>query len=335
MSPDLAVALCVLAAIFVAVTGFFLVRRYVRRISRALGIGLDFPPPRINLAPASLEDLPHRAEAEELTRQLEALGFTEAEVHLLVELPQVYVLGLTHAEEPLLAALVDHPQAGVVLDLVAEGADGSVLTATNGPSTGPLVDPPFKRTLRQEGATPRALLDTLRQALASHPAEAVDTGPFASAFPRIWAREMDWRCARGGPSEDELQAFARQEGGELDVGQLSHARNQLLLSANAGLRTILHDAAEQAWPDALPDEDDVFGIVHDALTQDEMLGLVFAWLGAAPDADLPHEAGRSPRGHFAAIVDSLGDDARVRLLGQLEEPVSADVWVREPVEVSV
>lgn len=327
MSPDLAVAACVVAAVVFAGLGCWLVLRFLKKLAMALAYAAAFPPVRIHLTDATPEEAEDPEALEAAAAALEALGYTREGLWTVDELDGVVVLGLRHPGEHLLAAVMEHPAVGLVVDVVAEGPEGQSLTVTTTEEGALLRSPPFKTSVHLAAAEPEALHARALQELRSLPWSATATPPFAEAFEAAWARELDWQCARGGPTREEILAHAAKVEGPLDEAQVEKAFQALRRAALEGLDDILrHEVARR--PDFVPEDLDEVDtedllFVHEVFTHEELQERLGAWVGDEL-APLPEGPGR--RESFGRAMAQVPLDLRLRHVGSLEEPVPAAVW---------
>lgn len=168
------------------------------------------PPMHIQLVP--VDDRAKGRFAETHRRELENLGFTPIGVYDVREMPGVTLVAFTNAFKAVCAVVYRHPIGGVFADMVSMTEDDRGLTVTNAPLGGNLDQPPGRAKVFQGAATLRQLCDRL---LADRPQGAyrrIDASNFVRVFQDEYAREMEWRHKRGGPTEDEVRREAHAMG---------------------------------------------------------------------------------------------------------------------------
>ena len=128
-----------------------------------------------------------------------------------------------------------HPVVGPLVDLLALGPDGEVITVSSSTEGTGLDAPPFKTSVHRPGAEPAELLTTMQAELAQRGWEVVEPGAFSIAYARLWAREMDWRYARGGATLEELRLVAEARGVSPDPHTLERAQRIMQAQASQAL----------------------------------------------------------------------------------------------------
>lgn len=328
MTPELAVAACVLAAVLFAGLGACLVLRFLKKLAVAMAYAAAFPPVRVALTEATLDEAEDPEALEAAAEALQALGYTRTGLWVVDELDGVVILGLVHPEEHLLAAVMEHPAVGLIVDVVAQGSEGQVLTVTTTEEGALLRSPPFKTSVHVRDAEPAALharaKDELRR-LGWRPAPPGEG--FVAAFEAGWAREIAWQCARGGPTREEIAAHAARMESSLDEAQLEKAWRALHEAALDGLEDLLRlevEALAERMPDHLDDVDpDDLIFVHEVYTREELQERLGFWVG---DETTVLPPGDSNRHVFGQVMARVPLDMRLRHVGSLEEPVPTEVW---------
>jgi len=212
--------------LLVSVVAIVLVMRALRRATA--GSSRNGSPKRIHLrrADGALKD---PAGMEGLARPLLDRGFTDAGTWVIEPLG-LAVRFLNGPEEGLYAAVYDrHPKAGMWVDLVTLHEDGSSITVNNLARASALDERPGHRKMRLGGARSDEVLDRMRQERARErkaPLRLSDAD-LPLRFERAYADEMDWRDARGGPTDAEIRRIAAASGKTLTDEQVRAAKEIL------------------------------------------------------------------------------------------------------------
>ena len=310
-------------------------------------------PPRIHVVPAAeADDPPQFSDPEKeaaYVRPLLAAGFTDLGHYVIEEMPTVAMHGLMNVEQATYALVFEMPgvEVGVVLDLVCGYPDGSSMTYSTAPETG-LERPPGKPIVRETGSTDVAGL--YARYLRERP-----PGPFlpvsADDFPRkiekAHAEEQDWRNSRGGASEKEIRRIAARMGGEgMDDFTIQLARHVEATRAASATADAIKERfyASAGWSaERQEEEGDGLLVVHETTPLDEV---VATYLEAAePDIDGDawdkwHEGEEAsarrlvvdlpPRRAFEMLNARLPTDKQFKKLGEVADPVAADVYRPPP-----
>ncbi len=121
-------------------------------------------------------------------RPLLARGFQDAGTHRVREMPAILRL-LVHPGDALSAAIVEHDQAGLRLDLVSRYRNGTSVTFTTSESSG-LDSRPGHSVVTAPGASPLALLARARSERPAGPLRPVATETAAGDFEQGYAESM-------------------------------------------------------------------------------------------------------------------------------------------------
>ena len=306
-------------------------------------------PPRINVVRAGEVGMPAQfADAQKesaYVRALLAQGFTDLGYYLIQEMPNVIMHGLMNVEQATYALVFEMPgvDVGVVLDLVCGYPDGTSMTYSTSPETG-LERPPGKPIVREPGSPDAAGL--YARYLRERP-----PGPFlpvsADDFPRriekAHAEEQDWRNSRGGVSEKEIRRIAARLGGEgMDDFTIQLARHVEATRAASATADAVKERfyASAGWSaERQEEEGDALHVVHETTPLDEVVAtyLEAADPGTEGDewdkwregedasarrlvVDLP------PRRAFEMLNARLPVEKQFKRLGEVSEPVAADVY---------
>lgn len=166
-------------------------------------------PDAIRLVPDAVEAWRNDPNWSRTLGELEALGYAHAGAFTVAELPGVVVQLLVHPAECVLATCYEHPVAGRWTALVAEYADGTCTSATNGRAP----EEPHRagcEAVHAPGADAAAMHARL---VAARPRESRVPVTGADAVPRFeqrWAAEVAWRKSRSRSVREARPAESRQ-----------------------------------------------------------------------------------------------------------------------------
>lgn len=179
------------------------------------------PPFRINLVAVDGGRWRQSAEVETVSRTIENSGFKPLADYAIPEMRDMVVRGFCDRKRAAYAIIYEHPQVGLVVDLVRIHKDVTA-TVTTAPDDG--LDHP-QNSLRTEVALPASALDkagvlaTWTQMLTELDSLSAGRTPipalaktFVAAFTSSYAAEMDWRIRRGGVSAEEIRRVATTGG---------------------------------------------------------------------------------------------------------------------------
>ncbi len=276
-----------------------------------------------------------------LLQPLWKLGFEDAGFYEIAEMPGVKVRALARPSETLWAVVYEHPQAGVWMDYVTryiektpDGDDiiGS-LTTSNAPQGEELEHQPNHDKIYVSALGAEALyqrhLAMRRSDVEWHP---VVPQNFQTEFEQAYAREMDWRYARGGVSEDELRAIAAKSGVEMTDDNIKMLRDANEAQAAVALTDAVRERfLEQTSMPAAEWERlrDRLLIVHDRLSAEQVYAEFDTW---AFDKDKDDETNThypnnlTPRQGFEYLNSTLPVPRRFERLAEVDEPVPAHIW---------
>jgi hypothetical protein len=168
------------------------------------------PPFRIGLTPFSAINWDDPEEIEEFAVPLREAQFTDVGTFLVVP-GSLRLAAFCLPRESAYAVIYEHPQAGRWMDLVSYYEDGGSVTYTTSPDS--LLDRPVTKPIRHlEGFGATELVRTFLRERPRKPLSAVSPQQFRDLFERAYAEDMDWRIARGGPTEEELRRSAERKG---------------------------------------------------------------------------------------------------------------------------
>jgi hypothetical protein len=162
------------------------------------------------LAPVAAVEWDAPAKVEEFVRVLRESQFVDAGTFIVVP-SDLRLTAFCLPQEAAYAIICEHPQAGLWMELVSYYEDGSSVTFSTLRDT--LLDRPEHKLIRFfEGFGAEELLRTFLRERPRKPLVRILPQPFSEHFERAYAEGMDWRIARGGPTEDEVRRIAERNG---------------------------------------------------------------------------------------------------------------------------
>lgn len=181
----------------------------LKRFSMTFGSLLK-PPLTIQLVP--VVDRAKGRFADSHRRELESLGFSPIGLYEVREMKGVMLSAFANSTQAMCAVVYRHPMAGVFADVCILKEDDTSLTVTSAPAGGNLDQPPGHRKVFMPKASLRQLCDCAMRERAGGPYQRLDSSNFVRIFERAYAREMQWRKDRGGPTEAEVRREAHAMG---------------------------------------------------------------------------------------------------------------------------
>lgn len=324
---------------------YLVIRWKLRKVFSGLGEAFkgmaaamqSLPPAEIKLKPAPTIDWHHPAEVAAVTDALESVGFIAAGTYTIDGDEKMRLRGFAQPHEGAWAVIYDHPdKPGPILDVVSEYADGTMTTHSNGDETG-LDRPPGKPIVRYPGADAR---EVHRRHLAERPEgdlKPVDAAGFATSVERAYAEEMAWRAERGGLTAAEVRAQARISGQEVDDATVEQVRMMYLGKLNEGLDERLRKAFLRTsgvtaveWEEM----EDRTVFIHNRMGDSDVEQVFRRAVGWSEDGAVGEQVARlkrtvetdRPRVAFAAMNEELAFERRFTKVGEVYEPVAADVY---------
>lgn len=324
--------LCAVSFVGLIVGGIllrFVLKKFAVGLSKALG-GLAGPTPRrIRLRSEERFEWKDRAGIDKATRAFQQLGFNTAGTYVIDELGGIKLRAFCHVDEAIYGILYEHEKLGVWCDLVTRiNADQRWHRITCSNSTSPslgVLDPmPDRQLIKAPGAEVPAMLERLRPERPSGQRWSVSSKEFPKVFEEAYADEMDWRNARGGPTEDEVRRVAAAGGKDVTPEILEKTREQLTSRALNQLDETLRDeyvkANHLSFDQALK-----LVFIHDKLRPSDLLERLPNNRGKTETESAPVIT-TSPRQTFAELNAMRPPESQFRLLGTFEGLVTADIY---------
>lgn len=159
------------------------------------GEALSHQPDTIHLSPAGTQPWNDASAASAISDPLLGRGFEDAGTFKIQEMPVVLRL-LAHPGDSLIAAIYEHPQAGVWCDMVARYEQGNSITFTTAKPSG-LDHRPGHPTVNAPGLSPLALLARIRAERPQGLLKPATAEMAARVFEESYDESMAWRNHRG------------------------------------------------------------------------------------------------------------------------------------------
>jgi len=177
---------------------------------RAIGAAaLRNQPDAITLTPAGTAPWRRTDQAEATTAEFRGLGYSDAGVFLVREMPGVVVRLMAHPRDSLYAALYEHPQAGQWFDVGRRMQDGTSFALTTSRDMG-LAQRPGHPMTHVPGLTPTAVhARAVAQPAAGWP-QPVRVEHVVREFERVYAESMAWRKQTGITTGEVVKVATRK-----------------------------------------------------------------------------------------------------------------------------
>lgn len=320
-------------------------RKFVRTLAdsaEGLAAGSHFVQPmRIHLDSSDQFEWMDEDAVDVLAQPLLDQGFVEAGVYEADIGDGLTIRALVDRARSIHAAIYEVGAGPLGLDLVTRYADGTSVTYSNIKPHG-MDSPPGKSIEFCQGLPADELLKRFLRERPDRQAMAVSAEQFVEAFEQYYAEEMDWRMERGGPTEEEIRRLADAEGGEITdeaVEQVQEMWSDNVSDFLEGrLRTSFlanSDLSALQWEEIR----DRFTLVHDKLSPESVAELCddYDEDDDDDDDDDAWEArqeehrrlvrAKGPRAAFARWNKTASDLDRYQKIGQVSDPIDADVYL--------
>jgi hypothetical protein len=308
----------------------------MRLLSSGLGGQM---PSRINLEPATDKAWRHRSQVKASCRKLQEAGFQPAGSWTIREMPGMALAGLVDPRRRLYAAVYDMPVVGVWVGLFCLHTDGSGITATNATMGWELDLQPD----REKAGSPGAPIAELLQLMDVHPRASdridVSAGELAPVFEAEYAREQDWRLARGGVTVDEVRRMAEESGdvpSEEELEEVARSINERNAPeiAKACVANYLDEQGLRGGPrEAL---EPYLIAIHERMTREQAMEFFAVLVGedARQLEDHPVYAGLEDDWEdldalevFSRLAGAMSHPSFPRFQGRVRTPIAADVYM--------
>lgn len=299
----------------------------------------SIPPFRISLQRLPAVEWQRPDEAARLIEPLRQAGFAEVG-SFAIQPGDIVLVALCRCGDSIYGVVYQHPKAGIWLDLITRYQDGTRFTY--GTQRDTLLDRAEHNVMRFHEALPAGeLLSRFLVERPSKPMESMSADDFVGHFEQAYADSMNWMMARGGPTEEEIRRQCERDGKECNpviVGTIRKVWSAAIEEFyNRQLKErFLADARPSAARWEQIRERLVF--VHDRLSPQQVEDLCHQEFdeeneGEADEAPshsrntLALTDGKSPRAAFARWNAALERQRRYEKIGELGEPLGADVYL--------
>lgn len=292
-------------------------------------------PPRLHLGRRPQLEWKDPATAQQQADALRAIGFTDAGFFVPHELPYLRLHALVKPDDSAWAVLYEHDKAGVWLDFFSRYADGTGVTYTTAPMGSEVEPPPGSTKVTEPGADPADLYRRFLAERRPEDLEPVSADAFTWTFEQAYARSMDWRNSRGGPTEEEIRRTLETSGKQVTDEEVAAVRAAQLEQALEGLEVALRErflATTRLSAAEWEAVEDRLVFIHDLLPEERVALVFYGAQGGddEDDEDVP-EIPRALRGLparrlFARLNETAPPDRRFEKLDELSEPLPADVY---------
>ena len=311
--------------------------------------GNSIPPFRITIKArddAEDNDWYHTEDMARLTKDFESLRFTAIGDYVTDEIP-LQLRAFQHQEHHAYGMIYDHASAGCWCDVVRRYADETGWTVSSGTKHG-MDPPPWHHPCFLPGQPVSDLMDRL---LNTSPAEGLlkaGADLFIQRFTATYAREMNWRIERGGPTEEEIRRVASNDGQECTNDQIAAVQKQW----RTAIADFLSDRVLKNWRKendiSATDFDrirDRLVVVHNRLQPEQLLQIVDESNELNDDSDHDNLDATDPEAESLEQVRKLISESSVivafqKLLGEkkllhlwkktadVRKPLKAEIWER-------
>ncbi len=328
---------CFLAIIILMVVGVLMARLGIRRFARRFIEAADAagpPPGIIHLLPSSPR-WKDQAKVDEATGALTLHGFVKIGEFSASEMPGIHLRAFTKESENVYAVVYEHVQGIVWCDLWQGYEDGRALTVTSAPKGGELDSPTYATKVFMPYATAEELYQSFKESKLDGDPTSASAEEFTRKFEEEFKRSMEWRAARGGPTDDEIRRVAALDGVELSEDRLEQMRQHGHAEAMWQLDTLLRQrfldsgAVTAAQWDTL--QHNVY-IIHAQMHDRDLTDVLERASGALVDAEDPKWAlpNLPVLEKFELLLGRLEGHSPLRPIWETTDPLEARVYEMDP-----
>jgi hypothetical protein len=328
-----------LAFVLLIVAGLFYLRWRIKRYAGSdaakwAQIGQAGVAARISLKPL---DAPfhHPEQVERLIAEVQALGYREHARYSVPEMPTVQLWAGLHPEDGSGATVVDHAVMSPFFELCwVFGEDRHSFTVSTNPTHNPNNLRPGSRMIADSAFTPATARSELLRSAGDENYARFDAENFEEIFLDLYARQMDFILAKGGPTEADMrrEAARMQDLPQLDDQQMQMALQMSRASHQQALEDAIIDRYLKRWE--LPAHEwerlrDRVIVIHDKMNAEEICGHALGHVNEEVD-EIEVErillVSESRTAAFDALQQMLPMSSRHRLIGRTDEPVGAALY---------
>ena len=291
--------------------------------------------PRIHLEVDAQPEWMSREPAGHIVRRLAKADFASGRAYTIPEMPSVRLTAMFHAKTGVTAAVYEHDQVGVWVDLGLGYEDGEEITVSNVPTGGEMDHRPEVVKVTMPGASLDDLAAEMRKHLKKKPRVMLNDETFARFFEESYAKDMEWRMERGGVTEEEIRRVAASSGMELTDEQMAMACSEIKSREifrwhKDCLGTFRRITTLSVYEYTSYLENGDFFVLADRFDPEAFLRYLEDRFELS-DEHLPKyreiaaKTG-SPRDLLERINRTLVPDKRARQIGSVVEPMEAEIW---------
>lgn len=293
---------------------------------------------RISLIPAAQDW--QQPKTAGLIERMSAQGFDEIGRFSVPEMPTMQLWAGHHPQDGVVATIYDHGQMPSFFDILRVYDDYATCTVTTNPIHDPENVPQGSACIADPAMTPQTALETLRAQPVAGNVMPLDPGNFSPVFIELYARSIDHILAKKMPDAGKMrQVGARvsdatgQPVPQLNERQMGMAVEMERASRLSALQVAIVDRFLQSGQmDAREWERvrDRVMVVHDLLGREDAADLARAAADhevSQPVVDEVLAEGLSPLDTFEKIATALPESQRLRLLGEVDHPLYAQIYV--------
>jgi hypothetical protein len=275
-----------------------------------------------------------------LIKAMQAAGFAEIGRYSVPEMPGMQLWTGTHPHDGVAAAVYDHNVMPSFFDLVRVYDDYRTCTVSTNPIHDPGNVPPGSRCVADPALSPAEAFVALRAQPFDGDALWVDALNFAPVFIELYARSIDHILAKKMPDAETMRQVGErvseatgQPVPQLDERQMRMAVEMERANRLSALQEAIIDRFLQSGQiDAREWERvrDRVMVVHDLLSREDAADLARTaadWELSQPVVDEVVAEALSPLDTFEKIASVLPEAQRLRLLGEVDHPLYAQLYV--------
>ena len=349
----------VVAIILVGLIVYFWIRRklkgfggkIVKQMMEQLelaSMGGPVPPFRLHLKTVNEEEdigFARIDDVERLTAEFLEAGFEIICDFQTVEIP-LAMRAFRHGELNVYGVIYDHPIAGVFCDVTRRYRDQTSWTASSSQHHG--MDPaPGSHPTFMPDSTVEKLLNKLIDDSPVNDILPATREDFVVRFESAYAREMNFRIERGGPTVQEIQRIAEINGQECDQQQIDAVQKQWKMA----ISDFLSEKAIAMWKKEQEIPAPVFArmkeqliAIHNRFLPEQLMELVFPDFDVeVDDEDFDEDAQRqralfdklsnwmrssTAAEAFQKLLNAAGVASEWQHQGSAAKPVPAEIWLR-------
>jgi hypothetical protein len=287
-------------------------------------------PVRIHLA--SSPNRKFRKEAAQLISEFQARGLEDIGSFGIKEISGLYIKAFFEPEMNAYAIAYDHPKIGAYSDICVYYAGEGSLVVSNSPLAGILDQRPgYDKIVKKEATVPQ-LFELLLKNKKNEPVRELSGNTFVKDFEDAYAEDIDWRLARGGPSDDEIRRIAATMDEPTSEEAITEAKKHLkaitaLQLTQVCIENYLNESGmtDQEWAKI----GDRALIIHDRMEKEQAVEYLSEYADSK-EVDFEYlldQVHMSPRDSFRHGNNKLSDSMKFKLLGMVKAPIEADIYI--------